>query len=87
MREREKGRNKSPLSNQQTENNELQEILIYREKLARHLDYYSTLLKFEYKGTQKPFTETRTVSLYLRQQSTLIMSLSRRVKKYESFEN
>ena len=30
------------------------------EQLERHLDYYGTLLKFEYKGTQKPLTEIRT---------------------------
>ena len=29
------------------------------EKLESHLDYYDTFLKFEYKGTQKPFTEIR----------------------------
>ena len=32
----------------------------YMKKLEMHLDYYGTLLKFEYKGIQKPFTEIRT---------------------------
>ena len=31
----------------------------YMEKLESHLDYYGTFLKFDYKGTQKPFTEIR----------------------------
>ena len=36
----------------------------YIEKLERHLDYYGTLLKFEYKGTQKLFLVIRTAQFY-----------------------
>ena len=36
------------------------------EKLKRHLDYYGTLLKFEYKGTQKDSLLIKTAPFNLR---------------------